>query len=322
MTLSDWIQQAPKINMPSPLAFIGLLTLTWGTLAVLRQATVYLLPCRLQQYNSTEKGPRRGNWALVTGATDGIGFGFSQELCARGFNVILMGRNEDKLHRRAAELRQQYPTSAVDIIVMDAVPVSSAVEQIATGLPGKLTVLVNNVGGESKPYLPFGDYTYEEAQTTIDKNAVFMAQLTRVLLPVLSKAERSLVLNVSSMASWGLPYTCMYSASKGFVDSFTRALEGECAVEKNGVDVLGLRVGPTSTPGYDQPASMLVPTARVMAKAGLDRVGCGKTIVWVYFWHWLQGFSLIVLPRFMMMRVLAQTMRALRKEEEAKAKRS
>ncbi|KAJ6121130.1 hypothetical protein N7523_005410 [Penicillium sp. IBT 18751x] len=322
MTLSDWIQQAPKIPMTTPLAFIGFLSLTWGTLAFMRQATVYLLPCTLHQYNSTEKGPKRGNWALVTGATDGIGFGFSQELCARGFNVILMGRNEDKLHKRAAELRQQFPLSAVDIIVMDAVPVTSAVDQIATGLPGKLTVLVNNVGGDSKPYLPLGDYKFEEAQATIDKNAVFMAQLTRALLPVLSRAERSLVLNVSSMASWGLPYICMYAASKGFVDSFTRALQGECAAEKNGVDVLGLRVGPTSTPGYDQPANMFVPTARVMAKAGLDRVGCGKTIVWGYFWHWLSGLSLVVLPRFMMMRVLAQKMRTLRKEEEAKSKRS
>ncbi|KAJ5126563.1 hypothetical protein N7448_007342 [Penicillium atrosanguineum] len=325
MALPDWIQQAPKMTMPSPLAFIGLLTLTWGTFAFFRQATVYLLPCKIQRYNSTDKGHTGGNWALVTGATDGIGFGFSQELCARGFNVILMGRNEGKLQKRAAELRQQFPSSKVDTIIMEAVPVSSTVDEIANGLSGKLTVLINNVGGAGgdwKPYLPFGEYKFEEAQATIDKNAVFMAQLTRALLPALSRAERSLVLNVSSMASWGVPYICMYAASKGFVDSFTRALQGECAAEKNGVDVLGLRVGQTSTPGYNQPVSWFIPTARVMAKAGLDRVGCGKTIVWGYFWHWLQGLSFYVLPRFVLVKAMAKKMMALKKEEEAKSKRS
>lgn len=122
-------------------------------------------------------------------------------------------------------------------------PVTSAVDRIAAELPGKLTVLVNNIGGESKPYFSLGEYTFEEAQATIDKNAVFMAQLTRALLRILSSAERSLILNVSSISPWGLPYICMYAASNGFVDSFTRALgEGECIAEKNGVDVMGLKL--------------------------------------------------------------------------------
>lgn len=73
-------------------------------------------------------------------------------------------------------------------------------------------------------------------------------------------------------------------------------------------------------PGYDQPASMLIPTARVMAKAGLDRVGCGKTIVGGYFWHWVQGLSFIILPHFMLMKISVKKMRALKEEEEARAK--
>lgn len=317
MVLPYWIQPASKILWPGLLASVGFIALTLGFFAFLRQATVYLLPCKLQRYNRAGKDK---NWALVTGATDGIGFGFCQELCARGFNVLLMGRNEDKLHRRAAELRQQFPMSRVDTIVMDAVPVNSEIDKLANGLPGQLTVLVNNVGGESMPYLTLGEYTFEELQTTIDKNAVFMAQLTRVLLPVLSRAERSLVLNISSMSAWGCPYVSTYAAAKGFVDTFTRALQGECAAEKNGVDVMGLKVGQTSTPGYNHPPSMFIPTARVMAKAGLDRVGCGKTIVCGYFLHWLQGLSFTVLPRALLMKVLARKMMALKKDKQEKAK--
>jgi hypothetical protein len=185
---------------------------------------------------------------------------------------------------------------------------------------GRLTVLVNNVGGETRPYMTLGEYTFEEVQATVDKNAVFMAQLTRVLLPVLSRAERSLVLNVSSLSAFGLPYISIYSGTKGFVDSFTRALQAECAAEKNGVEVMGLKVGQVSTPGYPHGPNLFIPTARVMAKAGLDRVGSGKTIVWGYFWHWLQGLSFILLPRSMLMKVTAQKMMALKKEEEAMAK--
>jgi short-subunit dehydrogenase len=324
MALSDWIQPASKITWPSALSSIGLLTLIWATLVFLRQATVYLLPCKLQQYNRAKDG-HRSSWALVTGATDGIGFAFCQELCARGFNVILLGRNEAKLSKRAAELREQFPTSTVGSITLDAVPVDSAVNAVATMASdimgsGRLSVLVNNVGGETRPYMTLGEYTFEEVQATVDKNAVFMAQLTRVLLPVLLRAERSLVLNVSSLSAFGLPYISIYSGTKGFVDSFTRALQAECAAEKNGVDVMGLKVGQVSTPGYPHGPNLFIPTARVMAKAGLDRVGSGKTIVWGYFWHWLQGLSFILLPRSILMKVTAQKMMALKKEEEAVAK--
>jgi 17beta-estradiol 17-dehydrogenase / very-long-chain 3-oxoacyl-CoA reductase len=318
MVLHYFLQPASKIPCSGLLASVGFIALTLGFSALLRQATVYLLPCKLQRYKSTRKDK---NWALVTGATDGIGFGFCQELCARGFNVLLMGRNGDKLHRRAAELRQQFPMSSVDTIVMDAVSVNSEIDNLANALPGQLTVLVNNLGGgESRPYLTLGEYTFEELQTTINKNAVFMAQLTRVLLPVLSRAERSLVLNISSMSAWGCPYVSTYAATKGFVETFTRALQGECAAEKNGIDVMGLKVGQTSTPGYNHPPSMFIPTARVMAKAGLDRVGCGKTIVCGYFLHWLQGLSFTVLPRALMLKVLTRKMMALKKDKQEKAK--
>ena len=312
-------------NWSNPLAYVGLAALAYTTIQFTRQATVFLLPSTLKKHYN-----RRGNnWALVTGATDGIGFGFCQELCARGFNVILHGRNHAKLEQRARELEAEFPACKTGIVVLDVVGVTSAVDGVVEEVQtiirahgGQLSVLINNVGGETKPYTNLDEYTFEEAQATIDKNAGFMLHITRVLLPLLMEAERGLVLNVSSMSSAGLPYISVYSATKGFVDTFTLALEAECVSEGRNVDVMGLRVGQVKTSGFDIESNLFVPTGRGLASAGLNRVGCGRVIVWGYFWHWVQGVSFDVLPRSMLMKVATQKLRALKKQDAEKAKKT
>lgn len=321
MTLHTWSHTAVK--WIHPFAYLGLATLAIGTVAFTRQATVYLQPSTLHRYNRS-----KNNWALVTGATDGIGFGFCQELCARGFNVILHGRNRAKLETRARELNVQFPDRQTGILVRDVASSSEGIESVADEVRGiigsttlgQLTVLVNNVGGETRPYTALDGLTFTEVDDTIAKNAVFMTHITRVLLPVLVAGQCGLVLNVSSIASYGFPFLSVYSGTKGYVDSFTRALEAECAVEKPGVKVMALRVGQVKTAAFDVAEGLFVPTARVMAGAGLNRVGCGKTIVWGYFWHWVQGLSFSVLPRWVLMRITAAKLRALKEEEKAKAK--
>lgn len=310
------------VKWVNPFAYLGLATLTFTSLAFTRQATVYLLPSTLHRYNRS-----KNNWALVTGATDGIGYGFCQELCSRGFNVILHGRNQEKLETRTRELNALFPEVKTSYVVFDVVSSFEGVDglvgevrEIVRSTGGELTVLINNVGGETRPYTPVDALGWDDVDATIAKNAGFMAQITRVLLPVLAEGCGGLVLNVSSISSFGLPYITVYSATKGFVDSFTRALEAECAAEKPGVKVMGLRVGQVKTAGFDVQESLFVPSARRMAKAGLDRVGCGKTIVWGYFWHWLQGLSFNVLPRWLLMRITTSKLMALKEEEQQKAK--
>jgi len=316
MFLNDW---------KTPLAYVGLTSLAYISLQFIRQAKTYLLPSTL-----TKRYNRPGNnWALVTGATDGIGFGFCQELCARGFNVILHGRNRAKLERRVRELAAEFPARKTRIVVLDAVGLTAAMDGVADEVQsilrvhgGQLSVLVNNVGGDTRPYTTLAENRFEEVQATIDTNVVFMMQITRVLLPLLMQAASGLVLNVSSIAAYGMPYISVYSSSKGFTDTFTRALEAECAVEGRGVNVMGLRVGQVKTAGFDYvKENLFVPTGRGLASAGLNRVGCGQVIVWAYFWHWVQGVSFDFLPRWMLMKITVQAMRSLKKAEE-KAKKS
>ncbi|KAJ5682928.1 hypothetical protein N7462_006093 [Penicillium macrosclerotiorum] len=316
MTLKDWT--------PS-LSTIGAAALAYFAVQFTRQAAVYILPCQLKRYNQSGT-----NWALVTGATDGIGFGFCEELCARGFNVILHGRSASKLDQRARELRAAYPDRKTGIIVLDVVGAGQAVNQVAAQVQaitdehgGRLTVLVNNVGGETKPFTALDMLSFADAQATIDRNLGFLTHITRVLLPLLAGKGRSgLVLNVSSFSAYGLPFITVYSATKGYVDTFTRALEAECLARQYGVEVLGLRVGQVRTSGFAVGSGAFVPNGRMMAKAGLNRVGCGQVIVWGYFWHWIQGAAFDILPRWMLMKASSKKMSALKKETEELLKKS
>ncbi|KAJ5578723.1 uncharacterized protein N7459_007687 [Penicillium hispanicum] len=315
----------PFADCSQPLALLGAATLAYITIQFAHQATVYLLPSTLRKrYN-----PTATNWALVTGATDGIGFGFCQELCARGFNVILHGRNRAKLESRARELAAEFPARKTGIVVLDVAAVTAAMDSVADEIRailaehgGKLSVLVNNVGGETKPFMPLSAHGFADVQTTINKNAVFMAQITRLLLPLLADAAPGLVVNVSSFSSYGFPYVTVYSSTKGFVDTFTRALEAECAYERNRVDVMVLRVGQVKTPGFDYvDSTVFTPTGRTLASAGLNRVGCGKVAVPAYFWHWVQSLAFDVLPRGLLMKATADRMKELQKEEIERAKK-
>ncbi|OQE20124.1 hypothetical protein PENFLA_c017G01738 [Penicillium flavigenum] len=317
-----------------PLAYLGLFALGKAAFSLTRQATNFLLPSTLcKRYN-----PTKTNWALVTGATDGIGFGFSQELCARGFNVILHGRNAEKLERRRRELQALFPAVSVDILVRDAQNVTADIDDVDAEVrdiirrnnrttdsqrdPGRLTVLINNVGGETRPSRLLKEYTFEDVQATISRNATFAIQITRVLAGQLEENAPGLVMNVSSVAAFGLPYVSIYSSTKGFVDSFTKSLHAEFAAEGKKVKVMGLRVAKVRTAGYDVESNLFVPEARVLASAGLNRVGCGQEIVWAYFWHWLQGLSFEYLPRWMLMKVAAMKLKAIRSDQETKAKSS
>ncbi|KAJ5925870.1 hypothetical protein N7454_007380 [Penicillium verhagenii] len=281
----------------NPLAYVGLAALSYTTFKFTRQATVYLLPSALTKTHN----PNGKNWALVTGATDGIGFGFCQELCARGFNVILHGRNAEKLQRRVRELEAEFPNCKTGVVALDVVGVTAAaIDEVASQVRmiteqngGDLTVLVNNVGGELKPNTILEDYTFEEASMTVDMNVMFMLQITRVFV---------------------------YAASKGFVNTFTRALEAEAHAEGQNLDVLVLLVGQVRTASFGVKRSLFVPDGRGLASAALNRVGCGQVMVWAYFWHWLQGISFDVLPRSLLMKITADKIKALGREMEWKSK--
>jgi 17beta-estradiol 17-dehydrogenase / very-long-chain 3-oxoacyl-CoA reductase len=204
-----------------------------------------LRPSSLQRYNSASDGKSPASWALVTGASDGIGKGFSEELCNRGFNVILHGRNETKLKAVRQELLKQWPKIEIKILIFDVVNDTcntARLEAAAAELNGlDLRVLVNNVGGGAgiRPvYVPLHERDAAMTNLFIDLNLRFPTQITRLLLPQLIQHAPACILNIGSLASESVaPYACIYSGSKAYNKSWSASLDAELKAEGHDIEV-------------------------------------------------------------------------------------
>ncbi|KAF2807714.1 NAD(P)-binding protein [Mytilinidion resinicola] len=288
-------------SLKSALACIGLLYSVKISYHLVDLLWVYFIrPTSISRYLSTD--PSHPSWALVTGSTDGIGLGFSHELCSRGFNVLLHGRNPEKLARVQADLLQKFPGRSIETVVADAAAYDAAglrsVVEKASSLPdgGRLRVLVNNVGGAFQligkgVFGLLSEMTVEDVDTFINVNARFPAVLTTALVPVLTAESNAptLVMNIGSMANYGLPYSVVYSATKSFNLTFSAAFGREMKSRGHDVEVLGFVVGTTDTVGApaEKQGNMAVMTPRGLAKACLDRSGCGRWILPPSFKHWI-----------------------------------
>uniref|UniRef100_A0A665X447 3-ketoacyl-CoA reductase n=1 Tax=Echeneis naucrates TaxID=173247 RepID=A0A665X447_ECHNA len=154
--------------------------------------------------------PKLGKWAVVTGATDGIGKSYAEELARRGFAMMLISRSQDKLDYVAKSLEEQFKvetrTIAVDFGKTDIYP------KIEAGLAGlEIGVLVNNVGVS---------YPYPEYYLHIpDLDTAPFCLILR---------SKGVILNISSASGmYPVPLLTVYSATKAFVDFFSRGLQEE-----------------------------------------------------------------------------------------------
>jgi short-subunit dehydrogenase len=188
--------------------------------------------------------------ALVTGASSGIGEQFALQLAARGMNLVLAARSEDRMQALAGRLRSQHPGIAVDVIATDL-----AVPDGAAGLADRLTaggigvdVLINNAGFGSHNL--FVEEDPDNLAREIQLNCSSLVSLTSRLLPAMLQRGRGGVLNVASTAGFQpIPTMAVYAATKAFVLSFTEALWAE--TRKTGVRVVALCPGPTETAFFD-----------------------------------------------------------------------
>ncbi|CAD6580852.1 MAG: hypothetical protein ASARMPRED_000341 [Alectoria sarmentosa] len=295
---------------------LGFATASYTALRFLRFIYLYTRPSSIKRYLYGHSP-----WALVTGASDGIGLGIAQELAANGFNVILHGRNPQKLERTKSQLEGEFKPVQFKIAVLDA---SSATSQqidelVASFDDLNLTVLVNNVGGGAKVQ-PLEKNTGEELDFTINVNARFPAQLTKALLPKLSRPDGpTLIMNIGSLADSGVPYATVYGGSKAFNMAMSSSLAVEVKVEGKNIEVLAIPVGRVTDVAHSkEPSSFFTPTARTMARACVDRVGCGRQVVTGYVGHAMQKFVIDLLPPIVFEMLVVPTMKDRKDEEEKK----
>lgn len=173
------------------------------------------------------------SWALITGASDGIGRALAWELSARSFNVILHGRNEAKLSQvleelSAAHSERKFRTTVADASAFTKADIDRILETVGDLHP---TILINNVGGTA-PLTPhhklFHNTTPIEIEALYASNVHFPLQLSQALLPRLKALGKPLlVLRCGSISSVGWQYLAAYSGCKAALLAWNRALVAE-----------------------------------------------------------------------------------------------
>lgn len=186
-----------------------------------------------------------GTTALITGASSGIGRSFAHRFAALGSDLILVARRADVLDELAADLRARHAVS-VTVMAHDLDRPDAAKELVARLEREQIAVdaLVNNAGLGIH-----GDVATQplsSATTQIAVNVNSLTALTALLLPPMLARGRGTIINVASTAGFQpVPHMAVYSASKAYVLTFTRALWRE--TRGTGVDVLALCPGATDT---------------------------------------------------------------------------
>lgn len=188
--------------------------------------------------------PKDG-YALITGASSGIGECFARALARRGRNLVLTARSEDTLRQMAAGLAREHSVQ-VEVIAAD-LSVRDAAAQLVDSLKQRnleISMLVNNAafGGRGE----FWKLPLERQMAMVRLNINALAELTYLLLPAMVEREAGAIINVSSTASFQpLAYTATYAATKAFVTSFSMGLAEE--VRPHGIRVVTLCPGGTRT---------------------------------------------------------------------------
>jgi hypothetical protein len=165
-------------------------------------------------------------YAVITGASMGLGLAFAKELSSRKINTILIGLENEKLQESCNQLKERYGINSVffetDLTVKDNIV--SLAKEINSSY--SVFMLINNAGiGGTKR---FTDAKVDYIDTIIQLNVKATAMMTHQLLPNIIRQEKGFVLNISSIAAFSpIGYKTVYPASKAFIDHFTRGLSRE-----------------------------------------------------------------------------------------------
>lgn len=188
---------------------------------------------------------KRNSYAVVTGASSGIGMEFARRLSAEGFNLVLCGRRIEKLNKLAEEL-SLYGTKVI-VIRSDLSQISECKSFMSKLLDLKIVIFINNAGFGDCGY--FMDTDVNKELEMVDVNVKAVHFLTKCMLLKMEGQGGGYILNVASSA--GLipagPYMATYYATKSYVTSLTRAIATELREHNSNIYVGCLCPGPVDT---------------------------------------------------------------------------
>ena len=225
--------------------------------------------------------------ALVTGASDGIGLEFSDILAARGYDLVLVARREDKLNEVSAKLSEKYGINCTVMAADLSVPqAAQTLFQRTCEQNLQIDFLVNNAGLLHNGV--FTELSLAEQERMITVNVLALTSLSHLYANDMATRKKGYILNLASLAAWmAIPNQNVYAATKAYVLSFTQALANEMKAANNGVVVSALCPGYTATKMMDNPdqgaklriAPNMMMSAKDVAEAGIKGCLAGKSAI-------------------------------------------
>ncbi len=251
-----------------------------------------------------------GPWAVVCGASEGLGAEFGRQLAARGLNVVLVARRAEALEQVKAEV---LASSKVEVRCVTADLASSTVGELIGKATEGLEVGLLVYNAALSPVGPFLEQTLEENLKAIDVNVRGPVTFAHRFAPAMvTRGRGSLVLLSSLTAFQGSPFVSTYGATKAFNLALAEGLWFELA--KQGVDVLAVCAGATRTPNFvkaapDGAPGLLEPSAVVTD--ALSHLHHGPLTIPGLFNRVASFFMRRLLPRKTTIAIMGQQTRKL-----------
>jgi uncharacterized protein len=192
-------------------------------------------------------------YALITGASGGIGYELAKIAASQKYNLILIARSANKLEQIKNEFQIQHQVEVINFVA--DLTNQKKIDEIINELQNKNIIpeiLINNAGFGL--YGKFEQTNWATEENMIQLNILSLVHFTKKLLPLMLKTGKGYIMNVASVAAFMPgPYMSVYYATKAFVLSFSQALNSE--LKGSGISVTAFCPGPTQT-GFEEAAAL------------------------------------------------------------------
>lgn len=272
-------------------------------------------------------------WAVITGASDGIGKEFALSLARSGYSTVLVSRTASKLDSLAQEIKQKYNTQTKSLAMDFGANKDADYAKLKALVDGlDVAILINNVGASHYMPVPFTQTPQEEINNIITINCLATLRVTQIVAQGMQQRKRGLILTMGSFGGlFPTPLLATYSGSKAFLQQWSTALGSELAPHNITVELVQSYLV-TSAMSKIRKSSAMVPNPRAFVKSVLGsvgRTGGAQGFTYTSTPYWSHAFMQYAIATFLglgsktllvIIRSVHQGIRkkALRKEERAK----
>jgi len=244
-------KSCPRRFFSTIIKFIALLFLLQVIFTILNSIYIRTLrpPTSWKDYEN--------EWALITGASYGIGEGFAHSLAKRGLNLILVSRTLDKLELVKKNIIAKYPKIKIKTIACD-VTEEGYVEKILPEIKSlNISVLINNVGGvKVKKERAFYDNELSSIDYDIKINAMAPLKMTNMILPIMKQRNKGRILSVASAVAYMGTFRSVYGSSKSLLITWSESIQQEFVMQHlDGVSAVVSVTGLVRTPALESIAN-------------------------------------------------------------------